>query len=425
MSEDMWNWLEIVLPALVSVTAVHWIYFKVLKFAKMKNIVDHPNARKLQKAPVPVLGGMTVFFGLMVGALCGLCLLALRRGGAPEDVGLSLAEGRTLAPVLCAAAVMFFTGLMDDNLGLSPRSRLFIEVLTVLGLIYGSGACIDSLHGLWGIGQYSWAVGVPLTVVACVGIINAVNMVDGVNGLSSGLSITGSLLFCVAFVRRGETANAMLALTFAGALVPFLFHNVIGRMSKMFIGDAGTMVMGVLMSWFLISLLRHDAGSSTADCFAGANPVAFALAVLCVPVADTLRVMAMRVAKGRNPFSADKTHLHHAFIRLCHSHSLTSIGEVGIGLSVVGVWILSVLLGAGAEAQLYAVIIAAALLVWGTYAVLSEESRHGQGLQKWISRTSVRLRQGEKRWWKRLQSWLDLPEEKLDRKVAAAAAAEE
>ena len=417
MEEVMQHWIEIAVPALVSLTAGHWIYFKVLKFAKLKNIVDNPNARKLQKSPVPVLGGMTVFFGLMAGALCGLCLSA---------------EGCRLAPVLCAASVMFFTGLMDDTLGLSPRSRLLIEVLTVLGLIYGSGSCVDSLHGLWGVGQIAWTVGVPLTVLAGVGIINAVNMVDGVNGLSSGLSITASLLFGWAFVARGETAAALLALTFAGALVPFLFHNVIGRMSKMFIGDAGTMVMGVLMTWFLICLLRHDASASADGVLAGAeagasavaqrgNAVAFALSVLCVPVADTLRVMAMRMARGRSPFSADKTHLHHAFIRLCHSHSLTSMGEVAISLTVVGLWWLSVRLGAGADAQLYVVIVAAAVLVWGTYYVLSSERRALQPLQAWVSRTSVRLRQGEKRWWKRLQSWLDTPEEKLDRELEKTA----
>ena len=143
--------------------------------------------------------------------------------------------------------VMLYTGALDDIIGLAPKTRFIIEILVILGMILSTGICIDSLHGLWGVDDFSWWIGVPLTVVAGVGIINAINMVDGVNGLSSGLCITYCVLFGTLFVVIGDIPNAVLAFVMGGALVPFFIHNVFGDRSRMFIGDAGTMVMGIMM----------------------------------------------------------------------------------------------------------------------------------------------------------------------------------
>ena len=163
------------LGAVVAFVAVKWAYFKVLRIALDKNLVDNPDARKLQKRPVPVMGGIAVYFGVLAGVLCGAVLHALTGAAVPTR----------LLPVMCAMSVMLYVGALDDILGLSPRSRMVIEVLTVLALVFASGRCIDSLHGLWGVEAFSWWIAVPLTVFAGVGIINAVNMIAGVNGLCS------------------------------------------------------------------------------------------------------------------------------------------------------------------------------------------------------------------------------------------------
>lgn len=155
--------------------AVHWVYFKILKIAKAKNIVDNPDARKLQKTPIPVMGGIAVFFGVLVGIL------------AASALHLFFIAHSDIFPVICAMSIMLYVGAMDDIVGLSTKSRFFIEIITILGLIYSSGCCVDTLRGLWGIYHFSWWIGVPLTVLTGVGIINAVNMIDGVNGLSSGV----------------------------------------------------------------------------------------------------------------------------------------------------------------------------------------------------------------------------------------------
>ena len=180
-------------------------------------------------------------------------------------------------------------------------------------------------------------------------------MVDGVNGLSSGLCITCSALFGVVFLYIGDIANAILAFTMVASLLPFFVHNVFGDKSRMFIGDAGTMIMGILMTWFVICIISSN--DYTTLIYDDVCIVAMVLAFMSVPVADTLRVMTMRVFKGKSPFSPDKTHLHHAFVAMGVSHSITALSIILINLAVVGTWYVAVKTGASLEYQLYSVII--------------------------------------------------------------------
>ena len=387
-------WAQVLLPAITALLAVNWSYFKILRIAKEKNLVDNPDARKLQKEPVPVMGGIAVFFGLVSGVLVGCILL----------------DSVPLLPVVLAMVVLLYMGAIDDAMGLSQLGRVLAEVLVLIGMIFASGKCVDSLHGLWGVGPFSWWLAVPLTVFAGVGIINAINMIDGVNGLSSGLCMTCAGLFGGVFIARGDVANGMLALTMCAGLIPFFLHNVYGKRSRMFIGDAGTMMMGALMSWCIICLLSSDA-----EIVAGRLClVALALAILSVPVFDTLRVMTQRILHGISPFKADKTHLHHAFIAVGISHSITALSEVLIDIVIVLVWLITYRLGASQETQLYVVIAASALLVWGTYALLRQGEKDnaiGRALGKLAPKTHL----GHTKGWLRLQETLDAPEERMAR----------
>lgn len=402
----MYTLISILVPALSALLAVRWIYFKILKLAKEKGLVDNPDARKLQKFPVPVLGGLAVFFGVTFGMLTGCALYYTFNecitGQATEFTSTRLIQ------VMLAMSVMLYTGSLDDILGLSPRTRFVIEILVILGIVLSSGACMDSLHGLWGVQEFTWWVAVPLTVFAGVGIINAVNMVDGVNGLSSGLCITCSALFGVVFLYIGDVANAILAFTMVASLLPFFVHNVFGDKSRMFIGDAGTMIMGILMTWFVICII--SSGGYASLIFDDVCIVAMVLAFMSVPVADTLRVMTMRVFKGKSPFSPDKTHLHHAFVAMGVSHSITALSIILINLAVVGTWYVAVKTGASLECQLYSVIIVAAILVWGSYIFLEHESRSNSRKAQWLRNFSIRTHLGRKEWWQRFTYFLDAPE---------------
>ena len=384
---------------LAAFTAASWIYFKVLRIAVEKSLVDNPDARKLQKRPIPVVGGLAVFFGVLAGVLVGAAIHYI--ADAPAST--------RLLPIICAMSVMLYVGAMDDVLGLTPKTRFAIEILTMLMLVFARGMCIDSLHGLWGVESFSWWIGVSLTVVAGVGIINAINMIDGVNGLSSGLCMTCCLFFGVVFIFLNDLPNAVLAFVTVGALLPFFIHNVFGLKSRMFIGDAGTMVMGVLMIWFVISLLNVDNDRVMTVAGNPINPVALVVAILSLPIADTIRVMSMRIAHHKSPFHPDKTHLHHIFVNVGISHFITSMSEILIDAFVVVSLIVSVGLGARADVQLYVVIAAGVFFVWGTYMVLQYNAKNHTAFLHRLTSFSIRTHLGRTSWWKSITSWLDGP----------------
>lgn len=387
--------IEIILKlfgcALLSLLAVRWIFYRILKIAKIKHLEDVPDARKLQRTPTPVLGGIAVFFGLTIGLILAACFF--------PDV-------KTLLPVMLACIVMLYIGSIDDILGISAGVRALIEAITITGLVYGTGMCIDSFHGLWGVGSFSWYFAVPLTVFVGVGLINAFNMVDGVNGLSSTLCIVCSLLLGTIFYKMADPADAALAFCFAGSLVVFTIHNIFGRKSCMFIGDGGTMVMGLLVTWFVIRIMSHQGLANNQMDAIGMNTIAMLLAVVSVPVFDTLRVMFMRIIHGRSPFVPDKTHLHHMFIALGYSHIFTTLAEIVLGLLVTGVWYLAYRMGANVEWQLYIEIVAAIVLIGGTTALLLYCTSREQVRQRVYDKAS-KSQPKDTRWWELICQLLD------------------
>ena len=284
--------------------------------------------------------------------------------------------------------------------------RFLIEICAVLLLFFVGGYRIDDFHGLWGLGVVPFAVALPLTLFAAVGIINAINLIDGVNGLSSGYGILSSLIFGVLFYSVGDTKMALLAAVTCGSLIPFFLHNVFGRYSKMFIGDGGTLVLGVVLSVYVTATLRHD---SVAALYVAPNIglIPFTLAVLAVPVFDTLRVMSTRIRKGRSPFSPDKTHLHHMFIELGCSHAMVTLAILLLNASVVVVWGTAALLGASIAVQLYLVVALGLVITFGLYQFAEWHLRRRTRFLRTLRRIGYALHISRTRGFLRLQHWID------------------
>lgn len=380
----------VIIPFFIALFLVGWIHPKLVKIALLKNIVDNPDARKLQRTPVPVLGGVAVFFGVVIAIGCMSAVV--------DCSGLPV--------VIMAMMAMLYTGTMDDILNLSPSLRLLIEIVVVLLLVFVGGYCINDFHGLWGIGPISPWCAVPLTVFATVGIINAINLVDGVNGLSSGYCIMACTIFGILFHLAGEEAMTILAVVSVGALIPFFLHNVFGKTSKMFIGDGGTLVMGVVITVFVIETLRS--GSS---CGAYVKPwvglVPFSLAVLCIPVFDTLRVMFSRILRGVSPFRPDKTHLHHMFINLGCSHAAVTLAIVALNTSVVLCWWGLTRLGVSIDVQLYAVVVMGFLVTFGLYYFMEWHLRRNTSFLRAVRRLGYRTHVSRRGVFLRMQHFLD------------------
>lgn len=337
--------------------AATWAIFKpTLRIALSKGIVDNPEARKLQKRPIPILGGVVIFFGIAVGLMFFKTMF----------------YQTALLPVLAAMVAMLYVGTIDDILNIKPAVRLLIEVGVALLLIYGSKSCILNFQGLWGIRRLALGWSVPLTILTVVGLVNAINMIDGVDGLLSGFGIFICSCFGLLCFLAHDYSNAALAAVTVGSLCTFFIHNVFGDKSKMFLGDGGSMLLGIVVSWMVISILGgHFHLFKYAGWLDGLSLIAFTLAVVAIPVADTLRVMFTRILHGKSPFMPDNNHFHHLILRHGLSHFGTTLVMLGLALLIFAVFIASWKMGASTAWQLYTVIFFAVLVDAGGAVLLN------------------------------------------------------
>lgn len=386
----MFEFYHFLIPALFAFLGTLWIHPKVLKIALLKNLVDNPDARKLQRKPVPVMGGIAVFFGITLGLCCSQAIF----------------NSASTFMLISAMLVMLYTGTIDDIIDLSPTIRFIIEILVIVWLMYASNSSINCFWGLWGVSTIPQWISYPLTVFAAVGIINAINLIDGVNGLSSGFCFMSSVFFAIFFYTTGSQTMTTLAMSAAGAIVPFFLHNVFGKSTKMFIGDGGTLVIGTMMAMFVISILGKNPGCIRIAA-SGAGLIPFTLAVLSMPVFDTVRVMSTRILNKKSPFHPDKTHLHHMFIDLGFSHIGTTVSILSLNFLIVATWFVSYKLGASIDLQLYIVVGLSLLFTFGLYGYAKRQlERNSSSLKIFKSIANV-LQIEKKGIWNKVQHVID------------------
>ena len=349
----------IILVFFISFVVASIMHQPTLRFARKHGFYDNPEARKLQRKPVPVMGGFVVFLGALVGSLCYWFKH----------------DSLSIVPIQIAMLMMLLIGAWDDVKKLSPTLRFVLEILIVIALALGNNYPINDFHGLWGIHEISPWIAWPLTVFACVGIINAINMIDGIDGLSSGLCIMAFGFYGLLFFYAHDFVRVALAVAIIGGLIPFFIMNVFGNRSKMYIGDAGTMMLGIALCDFVMAMLTKGSPCAKQTEHTNFCLIAFSLAVLAIPVFDTLRVMFGRISRGESPFVPDKTHLHHAFIDYGFHHLETSLMEIILNMMIVGVWWLFYKSHLSEQWQFYGVFVAGFAVCFGLYWMLGRRKR--------------------------------------------------
>lgn len=307
---------------------------------------------------------------------------------------------------LCAITVMLAIGVWDDRRDISAIFRFIVEIMIVFLMMLATGCFIDDFHGLWGIHDIPEYVAWPLSIFAGVGIINAINLIDGVNGYSSGYVIVSCLLFAAFFFHCGMITLAGLALIGVGALIPFFLHNVFGGKSKMFIGDGGTLMMGTAIAFFVAYCL--SSGSTVKELEArNFGLIAFTLAVLSIPVFDTLRVMSVRMLRHLSPFHPDKTHLHHLFIDMGFSHSGTTMAILSMNITTVLIWFLSWKLGASINLQTYIVVALCILNTFVFYKFMKVQAARDSRIYRFMCSLGSLTHIGNTRFWKFMRDTVD------------------
>lgn len=310
----MTSWIiNSLLALLLSILFAGILIPQILLVSFRRKLFDEPDERKIHRGAVPRLGGIafTPVICFSVSLLLGLSFLI----GDTDIEYLMRTNARSIAFGFCALLLLYLTGMADDLIGVRYRAKFVIQIFCAV-LLVGAGLCISDMHGLFGLTFISPWLGIPLTVLVVVYIINAINLIDGIDGLCSGLSSAAFIIYGTAFLMIGKPVYAMLSFAALGVLVQFFYYNVFGnpeRGKKIFMGDTGSLTIGLLLVFLGLTLLHYAPESVP---LFRTNPVVFALSPLLIPSFDVARVFLRRIRRHGNPFLPDKTHIHHKLLAL-------------------------------------------------------------------------------------------------------------
>ncbi|WP_138433360.1 MraY family glycosyltransferase [Winogradskyella algicola] len=291
----------------------------ILYVAKEKHLMDEPDSRSVHSDKTPTLGGIGIFVGLIVvmtivGAFLNTKVLLLVMGGL---------------------TILFFLGLKDDLTVLSARKKFMGQLLAAGLLIVFTDTRIIGFSKILDIDVLPYWISVGFTLFVYVLIINAYNLIDGVDGLAGTIALSVSGIFVYFFVNSNELSLATIAIALCGCLLAFLRLNF-SKKSKLFMGDTGSMIVGFLLAFFTISFINMAQLDSSSAYYKASPALAFAL--LFYPLIDTLRIFFIRIVIHKtSPFKADKNHIHHRFIRSGYSHLMTTVLISSINVIIIGI----------------------------------------------------------------------------------------
>ena len=301
---------------------------QILLIAFRKNLFDEPDERKIHQIPVPRLGGMAftpvIFFTLAI--LFGVN----QYFNYPELAADYSSNINMLAMALCSMTLLYLVGIADDLIGVRYRAKFIVQIISGL-LLVGAGIWVHGLYGFCGIHSFNIWIGALLTIVLIVFITNAINLIDGIDGLASGLSAVACLYYGVIFFTLHRYTYALIAFVALGVIVPFFYYNVFGnaqKQKKIFMGDTGSLTIGIVLSLLSIKLTTIPIHSVVGDF----HPLVVAFAPLMVPCLDVIRVFTHRIRNGRDPFMPDKNHIHHKLLAIGLNPRLTMIIIVTVSL---------------------------------------------------------------------------------------------
>ena len=281
-----------------------------------KKLVDLPNDRASHTGAVPRLGGVsfypTILFAMSLVIVARLLLV----DAAVESLGLDLMIQLLL--LLCGLTLLYFIGVVDDLVGVQYCKKFAVQVVAACFLPL-SGVYINHFYGLFGIGLVPVYIGFPLTVFLCVFITNAINLIDGIDGLASSLSGVAFAMFAFLFYQQGFYIYSFLSVSAIGVLFPFFYYNVWGRTersTKIFMGDTGSLTLGYILSFLSIKYAMLEVG----EVGFASKAILISFVSLLVPCFDVIRVILVRARTGKHLFKPDKNHIHHKFLAMGISH---------------------------------------------------------------------------------------------------------
>ena len=328
-------YLFVILTFVISALIASIIIPRILLIATRKRLYDIPDARKVHTKAIPRLGGVS-FYPTILFSFCYVFALRIL---FKYDVESILAEYLIpeLLLLVCGMTLLYLTGIADDLVGVRYRQKFLIQIICA-SFFPLSGLWINNFYGLFGLGEIPFWAGIPFTMFVIVFITNAINLIDGIDGLASGLSSVSLLIMGTLFLYKELWAYSMITFATFGVLVPFFYYNVFGsaeKARKIFMGDTGSLTLGYIISFLVIkySMYNPNIGMYTE----GALLIAFS--TLIVPLFDVVRVVLFRIRKGKSPFEPDRNHIHHKLLAIGMStkRAMVYLIIMAIALSIANI----------------------------------------------------------------------------------------
>lgn len=298
---------QVIISAIVacatSITAIPVI----IKISRLKNLMADPGERSSHITKTPTLGGVAIFASTLISYFLW---------ENPD-------EGQLIHLSISAIVILFFLGVKDDILILSPKKKMFVQVAVSALVVILADLRIENLFGIFGINEVPYILSLPLTVFVFIALINAINLIDGIDGLAGGIGMIAGGMFGLWFFLNEHFAMACLAASMSGSLFGFLRFNY-SKTSKIFMGDTGSLIVGFLLSMFALKFIQLNIEYRFNPNASFSAPI-LAIVVLIVPIFDTLRVFIVRLKDKKSPFIGDRNHLHHILIDSGLSHFQTSV----------------------------------------------------------------------------------------------------
>ena len=346
----------IVLGFLLAVSLGRIIIPRILVISLRKRLFDIPDFRKIHQHPISRLGGVT-FFPVIVLVMCTITLIGVHIDGFATDFFSDNIAGEMIS-LMAGLVLLYIIGVCDDLIGVRYSRKLLVQVLASAFLPI-AGLYVADFYGLFGVDVISPFIGIPLTMLLTVFVTNAINLIDGIDGLASSLCMIALLVFGISFARYGVWMYALLAFVCLGVLIPFFLYNVFGNAehgSKIFMGDTGSLTLGFILSLLAVKYILFVSADSSA---VYGSPIVWVFSLMLVPCLDVCRVVLNRLQRKENPFKPDKTHIHHKFLMMGFTPRRALVLIQLMSLFFIGLTILLIYVGVPA----YMVLILD-ILVW-------------------------------------------------------------
>jgi UDP-GlcNAc:undecaprenyl-phosphate GlcNAc-1-phosphate transferase len=284
----------------------------IIKYSLAKNLVDIPGRRKIHKKVTPSMGGIAIFIGFFISSLIWL-----------DIQGLGYIKF-----ILVALFVIFFIGVRDDLVSLKAMVKLVGQLMAASLLIFLFDLRIKTFYGLFGLHELPDIVSYIITYFTIIVITNSFNLIDGLDGLAGTIAIVALLAFGIWFYLVDDQIFSILSFSMLGGIFAFLIFN--WEPSEVFMGDTGALVIGMMLAILAIHFINVNYSLPVMTPYKFNGSVGTAACIIIIPLVDTLRIVILRISKGQSPFAPDKSHVHHAIMRLGMTHSQTTLTLAGV-----------------------------------------------------------------------------------------------